>query len=203
MKIICVGRNYAEHIAELKNTDPGEPVIFLKPDTALVRNNDPVYLPSHSSDVHYEAELVFRVCRTGKHVEPEFAMRYVDAVTVGIDLTARDVQERMKEKRLPWEMAKAFDQSAPVGDFVTLSEAGSVKDLKFSLSINGELRQEGNSSQMIHNLERLISYISKVITLKTGDLIFTGTPVGVGRLHTGDRIEARLGERQVLACEIR
>jgi 2-keto-4-pentenoate hydratase/2-oxohepta-3-ene-1,7-dioic acid hydratase in catechol pathway len=109
----------------------------------------------------------------------------------------------MKEKRLPWEMAKAFDQSAPVGDFVTLSEAGSVKDLKFSLSINGELRQEGNSSQMIHNLERLISYISKVITLKTGDLIFTGTPVGVGRLHTGDRIEARLGERQVLACEIR
>jgi 2-keto-4-pentenoate hydratase/2-oxohepta-3-ene-1,7-dioic acid hydratase in catechol pathway len=124
-------------------------------------------------------------------------------VTVGIDLTARDVQERMKEKRLPWEMAKAFDQSAPVGDFVTLSEAGSVKDLKFSLSINGELRQEGNSSQMIHNLERLISYISKVITLKTGDLIFTGTPVGVGRLHTGDRIEARLGERQVLACEIR
>jgi len=190
MKIICIGRNYSEHIKELHNSDPGEPVIFLKPDTALVRNNEPVYLPTHSKDVHYEAELVFRVCRSGKHIEPEFSFRYLDAVTVGVDLTARDVQERMKEKRLPWEIAKAFDQSAPVGSFVPLAEAGDIHALEFSLSINGETRQQGKSSQMIHSVEKIVSYVSRIITLKTGDLIFTGTPAGVGPLRQGDHLAA-------------
>jgi acylpyruvate hydrolase len=203
MKIICIGRNYSEHIRELNNTDPGEPVIFLKPDTAMVRNNEPVYLPSHSSDVHYEGELVFRVCRSGKHIEPEFALRYLDAVTVGVDLTARDVQERMKEKRLPWEIAKAFDQSAPVGVFLPLAEAGHPDSLGFSLSINGEIRQQGNASQMIHPVQKIVSYISRIITLKTGDLIFTGTPSGVGPLRQGDRVAGKLGPVEVLNFEVR
>jgi len=203
MKIICVGRNYSENIKELQNTDPGEPVIFLKPDTALVRHNEPVYLPSHSNDVHYEAELVFRVCRNGKHIEPQFSLRYLDAVTVGVDFTARDVQERMKEKRLPWEIAKAFDQSAPVGSFIPLTEAGDLHNLNFSLSINGEIRQRGNSSQMIHSIENLVSYISRIFSLKTGDLIFTGTPAGVGKLQQGDRLLGTLGHAEVLNFEVR
>lgn len=203
MKIICVGRNYRDHIRELKNSDPGEPVIFMKPDTALVRNNDPVYLPSHSQDVHYEAELVYRVCRPGKHIEPEFCFRYLDAVTVGVDFTARDVQERMKEKRLPWEIAKAFDQSAPVGTFIPLSEAGDPGNLNFDLFINGEMRQNGNSAEMIHHIEQLVSYVSRIISLKTGDLIFTGTPAGVGSIQRGDRLIAHLQTLEVLNFEIR
>lgn len=192
MKIICIGRNYVEHAKELNNPLPKEPVFFLKPDTALLKDNADFYLPDHSRDVHHEIELVLRISKAGKHIQPEFAHKYWDALTVGVDFTARDVQQRQKEKGLPWELAKAFDGSAPIGSFVSKNDLNTKAPFQFELKVNGETRQQSDSSAMIFSFDQIIAYISQFITLKTGDLIFTGTPAGVQAVKAGDVLEGFL-----------
>src|SRR4051812_12791757 len=178
MKIICIGRNYVKHIEELKNEKPVEPIFFLKPDTALLPKGNSFYLPSFSSDIHHEIEIVLRICKEGKNIAEKFAPRYFDAMTVGIDFTARDIQDKQKAKGLPWEPAKAFDHSAPVGELIPWNELKDGNSIRFHLELNGKKVQEGDSSLMIHSFEKVISYVSQFITLKKGDLIFTGTPEG-------------------------
>ncbi|MBK7028529.1 MAG: fumarylacetoacetate hydrolase family protein [Bacteroidales bacterium] len=203
MKIICIGRNYSEHAKELSNAIPTEPVFFLKPDTALLIRNRPFYYPEFTSDLHYECEIVYRICKVGKHISPAFAHTYYDAVALGIDFTARDLQQKAKEKGLPWEKAKAFDYSAPVSSFRPISEFPDVNNLNFHLTLNGETVQKGNSSEMIFPIDTLISYVSQFITLRTGDYIFTGTPAGVGPVKIGDRLEAFLEGKRMMWCEIK
>ncbi len=185
MKIFCVGRNYSEHAKELNNEIPEAPVIFMKPPTAILKGKD-FYIPEFSSDVHYECELVFRVCKNGKHIEPQFAGKYIDAVTVGIDFTARDVQADQKKKGLPWEIAKAFDNSAVVGEFMSISELPDNQSVKFNMHKNATDVQIGDSAMMIYPITELVAYLSKFFTLQQGDLIFTGTPAGVGPVAIGD-----------------
>ncbi|MBK9557474.1 MAG: fumarylacetoacetate hydrolase family protein [Chitinophagales bacterium] len=185
MKIFCVGRNYSEHAKELNNEIPEAPVIFMKPPTAILKGKD-FYIPEFSSDVHYECELVFRVCKNGKHIEPQFAGKYIDAVTVGIDFTARDVQANQKKKGLPWEIAKAFDNSAVVGEFTPISELPDNQSIKFNMHKNATDVQIGDSVMMIYPIAELVAYLSKFFTLQQGDLIFTGTPAGVGPVAIGD-----------------
>jgi hypothetical protein len=175
MKIICIGRNYVKHALELNNEIPGEPVFFLKPDTALLPKGQAFYIPSFSSDIHHEIEIVLRICKEGKNISEEFASRYYDSVTVGIDFTARDIQQRQKEKGLPWEPAKAFDHSAPVGNVIKLGELKDRKNILFHLDVNGKTVQKGSSELMINSFEKIISYVSKFITLRKSDLIFTGS----------------------------
>lgn len=204
MKIICIGRNYSEHARELNNEIPTEPVIFMKPDSALLRNNDPFYIPSFSNDVHYECELVVRINRLGKNIEPRFANRYYDEIGLGIDFTARDLQHKLKEKGLPWEKAKAFDRSAAIGnDFVAKSELPDANAIKFQLRKNGEVVQNGDSSYMLFPIDELISQVSNYFTLKIGDLIYTGTPVGVGPVAIGDRLEGFLEGRKLFDFEVK
>ncbi len=185
MKIFCVGRNYSEHAKELNNEIPEAPVIFMKPPTAILKGKD-FYIPEFSSDVHYECELVYRVCKNGKHIEPQFAGKYIDAVTVGIDFTARDVQANQKKKGLPWEIAKAFDNSAVVGEFMLVSELPDIQSVKFNMHKNATDVQIGDSAMMIYPIAELVAYLSKFFTLQQGDLIFTGTPAGVGPVAIGD-----------------
>ncbi|MEI2673708.1 MAG: fumarylacetoacetate hydrolase family protein [Chitinophagaceae bacterium] len=185
MKIFCVGRNYSEHAKELNNEIPEAPVIFMKPPTAILKGKD-FYIPEFSSDVHYECELVYRVCKNGKHIEPQFAGKYIDAVTVGIDFTARDVQANQKKKGLPWEIAKAFDNSAVVGEFKPISELPDNQSVKFNMHKNATDVQIGDSAMMIYPIAELVAYLSKFFTLQQGDLIFTGTPAGVGPVAIGD-----------------
>ncbi len=198
MKIVCVGRNYVEHIQELQNETPKEPVLFMKPDSAILQKGNPFFIPSFTNDVHHEIELVVRICRLGKNIGERFAHRYYDAITVGIDFTARDVQAELKTKGLPWERAKAFDGSAVLGDFISIDEVTSVTDIDFSLEKNGTKVQLGNSAQMIYGIDKLIAEISKIFTLKIGDYIFTGTPKGVGKVQEGDRLTGYLGDRALL-----
>ena len=203
MKIIAIGRNYVEHIAELNNERPHEPVIFTKPDTALVRNNQPFYIPDFSSDIHYEAELVLKICKMGKNIHERFARRYYDAIGLGIDFTARDLQAKAKEKGLPWALAKGFDGSAPISDFYPLDHFPNLKNINFSLTVDGELRQKGNSSMMLFSFDQIIAYVSKFITLKDGDLIFTGTPKGVGSIKIGNKLAGYIEDEKVLEIEIK
>lgn len=198
MKIICVGRNYVAHAKELNNAIPDEPVLFMKPDTALLRNNDPFYIPDWSKDVHHEIELIVRIKRLGKNIAKEFAHRYYDEIGIGIDFTARDVQNSLKDKGLPWEKAKAFDHSAVIcPEFVPVSELSDRNAIHFSLEKNGETVQNGDSSLMIFPIDDLIAHISKYFTLKIGDLIYTGTPAGVGPVAIGDHLEGFLeGEKK-------
>ncbi|NNC86173.1 MAG: fumarylacetoacetate hydrolase family protein [Bacteroidia bacterium] len=203
MKIICVGRNYAKHAKELKNEIPSEPVIFIKPDTALLPKKNPFFYPSFSKDVHYEVELVIKINKMGKKIQPQFAHKYYNEVSVGIDFTARDVQKQLKEKGLPWEKAKAFDSSAPVGSFVSLSKFKSIDNISFSLKLNGELKQEGNTSNMLFKVNELISYVSSFVTLKKGDLLFTGTPEGVGPVAINDHLEAFIEDEQLLSFNVK
>ena len=207
MKIICIGRNYAEHVAELDHTRdlPGKPQFFMKPDTALLRNNDPFYVPAFSREVHYETELVVRINRVGKAIEERFAPRYYDEVGLGIDFTARDLQRECIAGGLPWEIGKAFDHSAALSpQFVPLAElGGDVQRLHFEMSLNDEVRQRGDTSQMIFGVNRVIAYVSQFVTLKIGDLIYTGTPVGVGPVRPGDRIRASLEGRLLLDFDIK
>ncbi len=204
MKIICIGHNYREHIKELGHRIPDDPVFFMKPDTALLRNNDPFYIPRFSHDLHYELELVVRIGRVAKHVEEKFAPRCYDEVGLGVDFTARDIQRLCIEKGLPWEAAKAFDHSAAVSPvFVNKEEAGEVGSLKFRLEKNGETVQNGDTSDMIFGVDRIIAYVSQFVTLKIGDLIFTGTPAGVGPVHPGDVLRGWLGDRLLLDFEVR
>ncbi len=200
MKIICVGRNYGEHIKELGNERPEAPVIFLKPDSALHRLGMPVFLPEWSKSVHYEAELVFKIGRVGKHIEEGFAPRYIDAVTVGLDLTARDLQSELKAKGLPWELSKGFDGSAIVGRWVPFTGFDS---LQFKLLRAGTLLQQGTPAEMIYSVPYLISFVSQFYTLKKGDLIFTGTPAGVGPMQKGETYAGYLGDEEVFSVSVR
>ncbi len=203
MKIICVGRNYADHARELKNEVPQEPVIFIKPETAIIPKRNPFFIPDFTSDVHYEAELVVRINKLGKNIQAKFAPKYYNEVTVGIDFTARDVQKNLKEKGLPWEKAKAFDGSAAVGKFTSIAELQSPENINFRLELNGEQRQDGHSSDMLFGVDQLIEHISSYFTLKIGDLIFTGTPAGVGKVEKEDRLELYLEDNKVLSLNVK
>ena len=203
MKIICVGRNYAEHARELNNPVNDQPVIFMKPETAQLQKRQPFFLPDFSTDIHYEVEVVVKICKLGKNIAEKFAHRYYDEISVGIDFTARDLQSDLKKKGLPWELAKAFDSSAPVGQFISKSEIADLSNLEFSLRKNGETVQTGNTADMIFSVDNLISFVSRFVTLKKGDLIFTGTPKGVGPVNTGDVFDAFIGEKKLLHVKVK
>ncbi|KGE15032.1 fumarylacetoacetate hydrolase family protein [Sphingobacterium deserti] len=203
MKIIAVGRNYVDHAKELNNPVPTTPVIFMKPDTALLKDNKDFYYPEFSKDVHYEVELVIRICNEGKHVSPKFAHKYYDAIGLGIDFTARDIQAQHKDKGLPWELAKAFDHSAVISPLIPKEEFSDFKNIAFSMQKNAEVVQAGNTADMIFDFETLIVFVSKYITLRKGDLIYTGTPVGVGPIAIGDKFDGFIGERPMFSCSIK
>jgi 2-keto-4-pentenoate hydratase/2-oxohepta-3-ene-1,7-dioic acid hydratase in catechol pathway len=202
MKIICVGRNYAEHAKELNNALPTDPVLFMKPDSALLRKGEPFFHPDFSKNIHYETEIVFRVNKIGRHIQSKFAHKYISEYTVGIDFTARDLQDNQKTKGLPWEIAKAFDQSAVVGDFLPV-EGVDLHNISFYLTINGQLVQKGNTANMIFPIEKVIEYSSQFFTLKIGDLFFTGTPEGVGKINIDDHMEGFLGDTKVFDVMIK
>lgn len=203
MKIFCIGRNYTEHAKELNNPVPSEPLIFMKPPTALLLNNRAFYHPDYSQNIHYEGEIVLRVCKNGRAVQPEFASRYYDAVAFGIDFTARDLQDRLKAKGQPWEIAKGFDRSAPLSTFMPLAELKNPKNIEFQLKKNGEVVQHGHTADMIFDFDRLICEISRYFTLHKGDYIFTGTPAGVGPVAIGDVLEGFIEETPMLRCWIK
>lgn len=204
MRIFAIGRNYVEHIQELNNERPDEPVIFTKPDTAVLRNNVPFYYPSFSKDVHHEVELVLKISKEGKNIEEQFAPKYYDSIGVGIDFTARDLQQKAKEKGLPWDIAKGFNGSAPISDrFIPVSEFKDLSHITFKLEVNGTTRQSGDTSLMLFSFNYIISYLSKFFTLKTGDLIFTGTPKGVGPVKIGDRLTAYIEHEKLLEFEVK
>ncbi|MBL7889625.1 MAG: fumarylacetoacetate hydrolase family protein [Bacteroidia bacterium] len=203
MKIICIGRNYAEHAKEMNAAVPTEPVFFLKPDTALIKDDQPFYYPDFSKEIHHEVELVLKISKAGKNIAPEFAHKYYDEIGIGIDFTARDIQAKCKEKGLPWEKAKAFDGSAPIGKFISKTEIKRLDDINFHLTVNGNTVQKGNTKDLLFSFDAVIAYVSKFFTLKTGDLIYTGTPEGVGPVKIGDKLEAFIQERSLLAFEIK
>ena len=203
MKILAIGRNYAEHITELNNERPDEPVIFSKPDTAILKDNEAFYYPDFSKDVHHELEIIVKISKMGKNIEAQFAHKYYDEIGIGIDFTARDVQSKLKAKGLPWELAKAFNGSAPISNFVPKSNFPDLKNINFQLEVNGEVRQQGNTSMMLWNIDEIIAFISKYITLKTGDIVFTGTPKGVAPVQVGDRLVGYLEGTKMLDFEVK
>ena len=203
MKIICIGRNYLAHVKELDNALPTEPMFFMKPETALLPAGEPFPYPDFSKEVHYETELVLRICKTAKAIDEEKASEYYDAITVGIDFTARDLQSRCKAKGHPWEIAKAFDYSAPIGKFKKISELKNADDIAFGMKLNGEWVQQGHSRDMIFSFDRIISHVSQFVTLNEGDIVFTGTPQGVGEVHVGDRLELFLEGESVFGFRVK
>jgi acylpyruvate hydrolase len=203
MKIICIGRNYVKHAQELNHDVPTEPVFFMKPDSALLLDNKPFFLPDFSKDLHHEIELVIKIGRLGKNIEAKFAHRYYDEIGLGIDFTARDIQRHLIEKGLPWEKAKAFDSSAVLGKFLTKEELGDMGQILFSLRKNGEVVQAGDSQLMIFPFDTIIEHVSKFVTLKIGDLIYTGTPAGVGPVVIGDRLEGFIGEKKMFDIQVK
>ena len=204
MRIFAIGRNYVEHIQELNNERPDEPVIFSKPDTAILRNNAPFYYPDFSKDIHHEVELVMRISKEGKNIEEKFAPKYYDAIGVGIDFTARDLQQKAKDKGLPWDIAKGFNGSAPISDkFLPVDQFKALGNINFKLEIDGQLKQQGNTSLMLFSFDYIISYLSKFFTLKTGDLIFTGTPKGVGPIAPGNKLTAYIEDEKLLEFVIK
>ena len=203
MKIIAIGRNYREHVKELKNTVPSEPVIFLMPETALIKKNQPFFYPDFSNNVHYEVELVLKINKLGKNIAEKFAHRYYDEIGIGIDFTARDLQNDLIQKGLPWEKSKGFDGAAPLGKFLNKDTFPNVQDINFTLEKNGELVQSGNSKDMIFSFDAIIAHVSKFFTLKIGDLIFTGTPAGVGPVKIGDELIAKIEEHELLKLHVR
>ena len=203
MKIIAIGWNYMEHNKELNRENlPPHPVIFMKPETALLKDNSPFYLPDFSSQIEYEAEIVVRISKMGKNIASKFAHRYYDAIALGIDFTARDLQNQLKVAGAPWDICKGFDNSAPISKFIPAQNLN-LSDLSFSLSLNGNNVQQGNTSNMIWNIDEIISFVSRYFTLKTGDLIFTGTPHGVGKISVGDHIEGFIGDEKMLDFDVR
>lgn len=202
MKIFCVGRNYSEHAKELNNAVPTEPVIFMKPATALLKSGDTFYYPDFSKSIHYECELIIKIGKNGKHIEEKFASKYIEAISVGIDFTARDVQNKLKEKGLPWELAKAFDGSAVTGNFMPFETLANESAILFSLKKNNAVVQQGNSQDMIFSFAQIISFVSKYFTLQKGDLIYTGTPQGVGEVQIGDTLEAELQGNVLMQCRV-
>jgi acylpyruvate hydrolase len=203
MKIICIGRNYVEHVAELKNEVPDEPVVFLKPDTAFLKNKQDFYIPEFTQELHYEAEIVLRINKIGKHIDEKFARRYFDAISIGIDFTARDLQNKLKAKGLPWEKAKAFDYSAVLGDLVPADDYPDMANINFNLDINGQTVQKSNTGLVLYNFNKIIAYTSQFFTLKKGDLIYTGTPAGVGPVKIGDKLEGYIEGKKLLEFGIR
>jgi acylpyruvate hydrolase len=203
LKIICIGRNYAAHAKELKHELPTVPVFFLKPETAILKSNRPFYIPDFTNELHYELELVIKICKVGKYIREKFAHTYWDELALGIDFTARDLQRQQSEKGLPWEIAKAFDNSAPISKFFPKNQIENLSKICFHLDLNGKTVQTGNSSEMIFSFDQIIAYVSKFFTLKHGDMIFTGTPAGVGPVKIGDLLEAYLGDKKVLWCRIK
>lgn len=203
MKIICIGRNYVNHIAELQNERPAEPVVFMKPDTAVLQKQYPFIIPDFSDEVHYEVEVIVKISKVGKYIDAKFAHKYYDEISVGIDFTARDVQDALKAKGLPWEKAKAFDGSAVVGDFVPKTDYASVDDINFELHKNGNVVQQGNTSHMIWKINELIAEVSKYVTLRTGDVLYTGTPEGVGKVAEGDVLEGYLEGKKLFKIQVK
>lgn len=203
MKIICIGRNYVNHARELKNPVPQEPLIFMKPSTSLLINNKPFYYPEFSNDIHYEVEVILKIGKNGKHIQSAFAENYVDSIGLGIDFTARDIQQRCKKNGHPWEIAKAFDHSAVVGEFIKKEMFPDLNSIQFSLEKNEEVVQSGNTSDMIFDFRYLISYISTRFTLHIGDYIFTGTPEGVGPINIGDHLDGYIADQSMFNCAIK
>lgn len=204
MKIIAIGLNYASHNEEMKRAfEPTDPVIFMKPDSALLKSGKPFFIPDFSNEIHYETEIVVKISRLGKNIVERFAHRYYDELTVGIDFTARDLQLRQKEKGLPWEIAKSFDNSAAIGEFVPKTEFADVQNLHFHLDINSQTVQSGNTKDMIFSIDKIIAYVSRFFTLKIGDLIYTGTPAGVGRVAINDRLEAYIENKKLMDIHIK
>ena len=203
MKIICIGRNYADHAKEMKSELPTEPIFFMKPDTALVKEGSDIYLPEFSNEIHFECEVVIKINKAGKFIQKEFARNYYSEISLGLDLTARDLQTKCKEKGLPWEIAKAFDNSAPISSkWISISDIN-LSDINFQFFQNGEIKQNGFTKDMIFSVDELISYVSKFITLKTGDLIYTGTPAGVGPIQIGDKLEGNLNGNKLFEFTVK
>lgn len=203
MKIICVGRNYTEHIIELHNKTPKEILFFLKPETAIPINKQPFFIPDFSNEIHYESEIVIKISKNGKHISEKYAAQYYHEVSLGIDFTARDVQKILKKNQQPWEKSKAFDGSAPVGKFINKNEFKDIQNINFKLLVNNQLKQIGNTKNMLFSINQIISYISQFITLKKGDLIFTGTPSGVGKVHKEDVLIGFIEEKEIIKVKIK
>ena len=203
MKLICIGRNYAQHISELKNEKPKEPVIFLKPDTAILLKKQPFFIPDFSDEVHHEVEVLVKINRVGKYIDSKFAHKYYDQIGLGIDFTARDLQQKLKEKGLPWETSKAFDGSAVVGKWVSKSNFESLSNLQFSLHKNNEIVQSATTQDMLWNIDDIIAYVSQFFTLKIGDIIFTGTPSGVSRVQPNDSLKGYIGEEEFFSIKVK
>ena len=203
MKIICIGRNYTKHIEELQNERPTEPVIFMKPDSAILLKQHPFVIPEFSSDIHHEIEIIVKISKVGKYIDAKFAHKYYDEIGVGIDFTARDLQQQLKDKGLPWEKAKAFDGSAVIGEFVSKTDYNSLENLTFELTRNGKTVQKGNTSHMLWKIDELISYVSQYFTLKIGDIIFTGTPEGVGLVEPEDVLEGFLEGTKLFRIQVK
>lgn len=203
MKIICIGRNYVKHIEELQNERPDEPVIFLKPDTAVVQKQFPFVIPEFTNDVHHEVEVLVKINKVGKYIDAKFAHKYYDEIGLGIDFTARDLQAKLKEKGLPWEKAKAFDGSAVIGDFVPKTEFASLDNISFELTNNGNVVQQGNTQQMLWKIDEIIAYVSQYFTLRTGDIIFTGTPEGVAKVSPDDVLEGFLEGKKLFRIQVK
>ena len=203
MKIICVGRNYTDHIKELENNKPKEPVLFLKPDSSIILNNKPFFIPDFSQNIHYELELIIKISRLGKHIQEKFSHKYYDFIGLGIDFTARDLQSDLKSKGLPWEKSKAFDGSCFISKWINKSEFNDVNNLNFNLNKNGKTVQKTNSKLMLWKIDELISYISTFFTLKIGDIIFTGTPAGVGKVSIGDNLEGFIEDNKIFNLNIK
>ncbi|WP_035647849.1 MULTISPECIES: fumarylacetoacetate hydrolase family protein [unclassified Flavobacterium] len=203
MKIICIGRNYTNHIAELKNERPDEPVVFMKPDSAVLLKQHPFVIPEFSEEIHHEIEIIVKINKVGKYIEPKFAHKYYDEISVGIDFTARDLQDKLKAKGLPWEKAKAFDGSAVIGDFLPKSDFVSMENLTFELTNNSKTVQKGNTSLMLWKIDELVSYVSQFFTLKIGDIIFTGTPEGVAAVKPNDVLEGFLEDKKLFRIQVK
>jgi len=203
MKIFCVGRNYVAHAQELGNEVPDEPIIFMKPKSALLQAHTPFYYPEFTNELHYECELVLRISKNGKYIQDRFASKYYDAITTGIDFTARDIQDELKKKGLPWEKAKSWDNSAVVGKWIPCADVKNKKDINFKLSKNKEIVQQSNSGLMINNFDKIVAYISNYFSVNIGDLVFTGTPAGVGECVVGDELEGFIGEENLFTVEIK
>jgi len=203
MKIICIGRNYVDHISELNNEKPTEPVIFMKPDTAVLPKKTPFVLPAFSEDVHHEVEILVKICKVGKYISPKFAHKYYDEIGLGIDFTARDVQNKLKEKGLPWEKAKSFDHSAVIGSFLSKNDFPSLENITFELKSNGNSVQIGNTNLMLWKINELVAYVSQYFTLKKGDIVFTGTPKGVAKVVEGDILEGFIEDKSMFKVQIK
>ncbi|WP_115461583.1 fumarylacetoacetate hydrolase family protein [Winogradskyella aurantiaca] len=203
MKLICIGRNYAKHIEELDNERPENPVVFMKPDSAILLKKQPFFIPEFSNDVHHEVEILIKIKKIGKYIEKQFAHKYYDEVGLGIDFTARDLQSKLKAKGLPWEKAKAFDGAAVIGQWLPKTQFKNVDNIGFSLQINGQTVQEGNTSHMLWKIDEIIEYVSKYFTLKIGDIIFTGTPAGVGPVKPNDQMIGLIGDQEMFKIKVK